>query len=67
MRRRESTEVLWEIKNEIPGFNVKLDWDRYYPYGNTFKAILGNVSSLLYLPELGLYTTIHFFIISPHL
>ena len=31
--------------NVLPGFNVKLDWDRYYPYGNTFKTILGSVSS----------------------
>ena len=29
----------------MPGFNVKLDWERYYPYGNTFKTILGSVSS----------------------
>lgn len=29
----------------LPGFNVKLDWERYYPYDNTFKTILGNVSS----------------------
>lgn len=31
--------------NELPGFNVKLDWERYYPYGDTFKTILGSVSS----------------------
>ncbi|MBE6139035.1 MAG: penicillin-binding protein 2 [Firmicutes bacterium] len=31
--------------NTLPGFNVKLDWERYYPYGNTFKTILGSVSS----------------------
>ena len=29
----------------LRGFNVKLDWDRYYIYGNTFKSILGSVSS----------------------
>jgi len=29
----------------LPGFNVKLDWDRYYPYGRVFKTILGSVSS----------------------
>ena len=23
----------------LPGFNVKLDWERYYPYGNVFKTI----------------------------
>ena len=31
--------------NELPGFNVKLDWERYYLYGDTFKTILGSVSS----------------------
>ena len=29
----------------LNGVNVKLDWDRYYPYGSVFKTILGNVSS----------------------
>ena len=28
----------------LPGFNVKLDWERYYPYGSVFKTILGSVS-----------------------
>lgn len=31
--------------NILPGFNVKLDWERYYPYGDTLKTILGSVSS----------------------
>lgn len=31
--------------NKLSGVNVKLDWERYYPYGNTFKTILGSVSS----------------------
>ena len=31
--------------NILPGFNVKLDWERYYPYGDVFKTILGRVSS----------------------
>lgn len=31
--------------NILKGFNVKLGWERYYPYGNTFKTILGSVSS----------------------
>ena len=31
--------------NSLSGINVKLDWERYYPYGNTFKTILGSVSS----------------------
>ena len=31
--------------NNLPGFNVKLDWEREYPYGTVFKTILGSVSS----------------------
>ena len=31
--------------NNLPGFNVKLDWERKYPYENVFKSILGSVSS----------------------
>ena len=30
--------------DKLKGFNVKLDWERYYPYGNVFKTILGSVS-----------------------
>ncbi len=29
----------------LKGFNVKLDWERYYPYGDAFKSILGSVSN----------------------
>lgn len=29
----------------LPGFDVRLDWVRTYPYGNTFRTILGNVST----------------------
>ena len=31
--------------NKLDGVNVKLDWDRNYLYGSTFKAILGSVST----------------------
>ena len=32
--------------NEIlDGFNTKIDWERVYPYGDTFKTILGTVST----------------------
>lgn len=34
-----------ENKSMIPGFDVRLDWDRVYPYGDTFRTILGNVST----------------------
>lgn len=30
---------------ELNGFNVKLDWERKYLYGDTFKSILGFVSN----------------------
>ncbi len=31
--------------NSLNGFNTKLDWERIYLYGDTFKSILGSVSS----------------------
>ena len=31
--------------DNLRGFNTKLDWERVYLYGDTFKSILGNVSS----------------------
>lgn len=31
--------------DSLHGFNTKLDWDRIYLYGDTFKSILGTVSS----------------------
>ena len=31
--------------DSLKGFNTKLDWERIYLYGDTFKSILGNVSS----------------------
>src|SRR5574344_2082097 len=36
--------LIAENIDELEGFNVKLSWERYYPYGNTFRTILGNVS-----------------------
>ena len=35
--------------DNLKGFNTKLDWERVYLYGDTFKSILGNVSSKEYL------------------
>lgn len=32
--------------NELNGFNVKYDIERVYLYGDTFKTILGNISSI---------------------
>lgn len=34
-----------EHVSELNGFNVKLEWERKYLYGNTFRTILGNVSN----------------------
>ena len=31
--------------DNLKGFNTKLDWERVYLYGDTFKSILGSVSS----------------------
>ena len=31
--------------DSLGGFNTKLDWERVYLYGDTFKSILGSVSS----------------------
>ncbi len=41
---KEYAEIA-ENLNDFPGCNIKLDWEREYPYGNTFKTILGTVSS----------------------
>lgn len=34
-----------ESNTELEGFNTRLDWERVYPYGETFKTMLGKVSS----------------------
>lgn len=36
--------LIAENINNIKGFDVRLDWNRVYPYGDVFKSILGNVS-----------------------
>ncbi len=37
--------LIAENVNNIKGFDVRLDWNRVYPYGDTFRTILGNVST----------------------
>lgn len=37
--------LIAENVNNIKGFDVRLDWNRIYPYGNVFKTILGTVST----------------------
>ena len=34
-----------ENNQTLGGFNVKLDWERVYPYGDTFRTFLGNIST----------------------
>ena len=34
-----------ENNSELGGFNTKIDWERVYPYGDTFRSMLGTVSS----------------------
>lgn len=34
-----------EHNSELDGFNTVLDWERVYPYGATFRSILGTVST----------------------
>ena len=41
----EEYAIIAENLSELNGFNTKLDWERYYPYGNVMRSILGNVSS----------------------
>ena len=37
--------IISENIDSLHGFNTKVDWDRIYLYGDTFKSILGTVSS----------------------
>ena len=41
---KEYAEIAENLE-ELPGCNIKLDWERQYLYGSTFKTILGSVSS----------------------
>lgn len=41
----EEYAYISENNKELKGFNTRLDWERVYPYGDTFKSILGVVSS----------------------
>ena len=34
-----------ENNDRLEGFNTQIDWERVYPYGDTFKSMLGTVSS----------------------
>lgn len=41
----EEYAIISENINNLQGFYTALDWERYYPYGDTFKTILGRVST----------------------
>ena len=41
----EEYAYISENIDNLNGFNTKLDWERVYLYDNTFKTILGSVSS----------------------
>ena len=41
----EEYAYIAENNASLDGFNTKLDWERTYPYKDTFKTILGKVSS----------------------
>lgn len=41
----EEYAYISENIDNLKGFNTKLDWERVYLYGDTFKTILGSVSS----------------------
>jgi len=41
----EEYAYIAENNQTLGGFNVKLDWERVYPYGDTFRTFLGTVSS----------------------
>ncbi len=37
--------IISEKIDHLNGFDTRLEWDRYYPHGATFRSILGRVSS----------------------
>ena len=37
--------IVAENLESLNGFDVKIDWERSYPYGDTLRSILGNVST----------------------
>ena len=41
----EEYALVGENISTLKGVNTKLDWERVYPYGNTFKTIFGTVST----------------------
>ncbi len=45
----DSEYITFTLNQEIfEGFKTKLEWERTYPYGDTFRLMLGNISNGLY-------------------
>lgn len=48
--KKELTDLeiakIYDNLKEIPDFYIKYSWERFYPYGNTFRTILGNISKI---------------------
>ncbi len=42
----EEYAYIAENNASLDGFNTKLDWERVYPYGDVFRTMLGNVSTI---------------------
>ena len=42
----EEYAYIAENNEDLPGFNTKLDWERVYNYGDTFRTILGNIGEI---------------------
>lgn len=41
----QEVAYLTEHSESYPGFDVEIDWDRQYPFGNTLKAVFGTVTT----------------------
>lgn len=41
----EQTAAFIENSETYPGFNIEVDWERYYPYSNLLKGVLGGVTT----------------------
>lgn len=41
----EEYALVSENLAELPGINATTDWDREYPYGSTFRILLGNITT----------------------
>lgn len=41
-------EIAYIVENyeNLGGFNIKYSWERVYPYGDTFRDLLGNIGSI---------------------